>query len=106
MRLVRFIRAKETGIGKYRRPVKPFMPVGARTKVNPLVIPFVSLRMTTVVMNLSWREQQNITRSAGKFSSLVFHYALTANGEIENITFHSQRSVDKKIEITVGLNRR
>lgn len=62
--------------------------------------------MTTVVMNLSWREQQNITRSADKFSSLIFHHPLAAYGEIENITLHSQWSVDKKIEITVGLNRR
>ena len=73
-----------------------FMPVGARTKVNPLVIPIGELPDDDRSDESSRREQQNITRSADKFRPWFFT-TLTANGEIENITFiPSGRSIKNR----------
>ena len=68
------------------------MPVARESK--PLVIPFVSLRMTTVVMNLSGGNSEISPGRQTNSRPLIF---TTPDREwVTNITFHSQRSVDKK----------
>ena len=104
MRLMRFIRAEKAGLGKNRRPVEPLVPVGARPEVDPLVIPLAGIRMAPVVVNFSRWKQQNIARPADKLLALIIDNPFATDGEIEDITLHTQRPVDKKIQVSVRLN--
>lgn len=57
-------------------------------------------------MNFPGREQQHIARPADKLFAVVVDHPLAANRQIENIAFHTQRAVDKEIQVSLRLNRR
>ncbi len=82
------------------------MPVGARAEVDPLVIPLAGVGMAAVVMDLPRREQQHIARPADKLLAVVVDHPLAADRQVEDIAFHTQRAVDKKIQVSLRLNRR
>lgn len=105
-RLPLFIRTKKAGLGKNRWPVEPLVPVGARAEVDPLVIPLAGVGMAAIVMNFPGREQQHIARPADKLFAVVVDHPLAADRQIENIAFHTQRAVDKEIQVSLRLNRR
>ena len=87
-RLVRFVRAEKTGLRKNRRPGEPLLPVGARSEVHPLVIPFARVGMATVVVYLARRKQQNIPRTADKLFAVVIDHPFPANRKIKDIPLH------------------
>ena len=103
---MRLIRAIKTGLRENGRPREPLLPVGARTEIDPLVIPLFGIRVASVVVDLPRREQQHITRAADKLPIAVFNHPFPANGQVQNIPFHSERSIDVEIEIPLGLNGR
>ncbi len=57
-------------------------------------------------MNFPGREQQHIARPADKLFAVVVDHPLAADRQIENIAFHTQRAVDKEIQVSLRLNRR
>ena len=100
-----FIRAIKTGVRKNSRPGKPLLPVGARTEIDPLVIPLFGIRMTAIVVDLPRREQQDIAGAADELLVAILDDPLSAHGQVEDIPFHPERSVDVKIEISLSLDR-
>lgn len=102
MRLMRFIRAEKPVWAKWLAS-QPLLPVGARAKVNPLVIPLAGVRVASVVVNFSGWKQQNIAVPTDKLLALIIDNPFTTDGEIEDITLHTQRPVDKN-PVSVRLN--
>ena len=105
-RLPLLVRTEKAGLGEDRRPVEPLVPVGARPEVDPLVIPLAGVGMAAVVMDLPRREQQHIARPADKLLAVVVDHPLAADRQVEDIAFHTQRAVDKEIQVSLRLNRR
>ncbi|MNT68180.1 hypothetical protein D3C72_2063890 [compost metagenome] len=91
-------------MSKNRRPRKPLLPVSTRTEIDPLVIPLFGIWMTSVVMHFPRREQQNIPWPTDKLPIVIVDHPFATHGDIQNVPLHSQRSIDKKVEITVGFN--
>ncbi len=82
------------------------MPVGARPEIDPLVIPLAGIGMAAVVVYLSRRKQQHIAGAADKLLPVVIDHPFAADRQIKDIALHAQRTVNKEIQIAVGLNRR
>ena len=103
---MRLIRAIKTGLRDDSGPVQPLVPVGARAEIDPLVIPLTGIRVTAIVMNFARRKQQHIALTADELLALVLNHPFTTHRQVEDKPFHTQRTVDKEIQITTGFNRR
>ena len=63
-------------------PLQPVVPVGARTEVDPAVMPLRAVRGAPVVVRRFGLKQQHIARQAVKAVFAVEHPALAFNGEV------------------------
>ncbi|WP_407192092.1 hypothetical protein [Citrobacter freundii] len=71
------------------------------------MIPLAGVRVASVVVNFSGWKQQNIARPTDKLLALIIDNPFATDGEIEDITLHTQRPVDKKIRYpfaSMGVN--
>ncbi|MNR10301.1 hypothetical protein D3C85_1265460 [compost metagenome] len=101
---MRLVGAIKTGMGKNRRPRKPLLPIGARAEIDPLVIPLFRIGMAAIVMNLPRGKQQYIAWATDKLPIVIFNHPFAAHGNIQNVAFHTQRAIDKKVEVAVGFD--
>ena len=60
--------------------------------------------MASVVVNFSGWKQQNIARPTDKLFALIIDNPFATDSEIEDIALHTQRPVDKKIQVSVRLD--
>jgi hypothetical protein len=95
MRLMRFIRAKKPVWAKWL--ARSATPASRRAGESKPTGDTTRWRQGGVRSGefLRWK-QQNIARPADKLLALIIDNPFATDGEIEDITLHTQRPVDKK----------
>jgi len=61
--------------------------------------------MTAIVVDLPRREQQDIAGAADKLLVTVLDDPFPSHGQVEDIPFHAERSIDVKVEVSLSLDR-
>ena len=62
--------------------------------------------MAAIVVNLTRREQQHIALSADELLALILYHSFPAHRQVEDKPLHTQRTIDKEIQVATGFNRR
>lgn len=95
MRLMRFIRTKETGLAKW--PAVPATPASKRAGESKPTGDTIRWRQDDVHNGEFLGGNSKISPGpADKLLALIINDPFPTDGEIEDITLHPQRSVDKK----------